>query len=62
MMQEHTVAQSDEKPEMVATGMRFREELWRRAKQACLDHGTTLQALCDEGLELRLAELDREKE
>lgn len=41
--------------------MRFEAEVWRRAKQACLDHGTTLQAICNEGMLLRLAELDRIK-
>jgi hypothetical protein len=59
MEHDHNVTHTD--PVMVQSGMRFREDLWRRAKQACLDHDTTLQALCNEGLELRLAELERQK-
>lgn len=59
MQQSSNVA--EEKPEMVSSNVRFSEELWRRAKVAAAQHGKTLQQLCNEGLELRLNQLAKEK-
>ena len=41
-----------------AFGVRLPEVLWRRARQASLDHNTTLKDLLITGLELKLDALD----
>jgi hypothetical protein len=52
-----TIAKMLERGQMRQTNVRMPAELWRRAKQACLDHDTNLTALFNEGLELRLKQL-----
>jgi hypothetical protein len=62
MTDQSNIAQADEPVEMLQTNTRIRADLKRRAEHFCVDHDTSLSALVNEGLELRLAELDREKE
>jgi hypothetical protein len=61
MNRETTIAKKLEAGEMRQTNVRMPEDLWRRAKQACLDHDTNLTALFNEGLELRLEQLRARK-
>jgi len=61
MRQDSNIAEPD-KRDMVQGSIRFTEDLWRRAKIAAAEHGTTLQQICQDGLELRLTQLDRNKE
>jgi hypothetical protein len=52
-----------EKQEMVSTNMRYRADLWKRAKLAWAQgQAKNLQQICNEGLELRLAELEAQRE
>jgi predicted HicB family RNase H-like nuclease len=61
MEHKSTVAQEAKAPEMVGTNVRLREDLHRRARIWAADprHQETLQSLINEGLELRLNQLEK---
>ena len=59
---EHRNTVAEEKTEMVATNMRFRADLWTRAKHVWADgRAKNLQQIVNEGLELRLDQLEAEQ-
>ena len=59
MADSNTVAR--EPGEMVKTTVEFRSDLWERAAAMAVRLKTTRQKLADEGLEMRLAQLDSEQ-
>jgi len=51
-----------EKQAMVATNMRFRADLWKRAMHVRADgRAKSLRQICNEGLELRLNQLEAQQ-
>lgn len=55
----NTVTQADTKPvDMMTTTISVPRDLWARARAAATKHATSAQKLCEEGLELRLTQLD----
>lgn len=58
----NTVSQEDiDRGETITTTVSLPRELWKRVRMAAVEHETSAQQLCADGLELLLSKLSGEK-